>query len=226
MAVPAALTYVPRLPQVPGPPGEGGEVARGVPEPSLQLTGSLRPSRADVDDQSPARRGPEAARGHSALSGRPIGQRPPPRGHTAQTGWAHWPAPPRVTQLTQDGPVRPPPRGHTAHSERARLSPTQRHTAHSGRAHQPAPPRATQPTQDGPIGQHPQGHTAQTGWPVCSPPSVTQLTQDGPVHPPPRGHTARSGRVHPAPRPGPFALKVGLCSSASHSLLSPHQGCP
>ena len=68
----------------------------------------------------------------------PIGQRPPPRGHTAQTGWAHWPAPPRVTQLrqdgpvcpppsvtqlTQDGPVRPPPRGHTAHSGRVHPTP-------------------------------------------------------------------------------------------------------
>lgn len=142
-AVPTALTCVPRLPQVPGPPGEGGEDARGVSEPSLQLTGSLRPSRADVGKQSPARRGPEATRGHTANSGR-----------------AHRPVPPRVTQLRQDGPVCPPPR-------------------------------------------------------------VTQLPQDGPVRPPPQGHTARSGRVHPAPRPGPFALKVGLCPSSSHSLLSP-----
>ena len=184
MAVPAALTYVPRLPQVPGPPGEGGEVARGVPEPSLQLTGSLRPSRADVDDQSPARRGPEAARGHSALSGRPIGQRPPPRGHTAQTGWAHWPAPPRVTQLTQDGPVCPPP-SVTQLTQDGPIS--QRPPGpHSPLRMGPSAstPRVTQLRQDGPSVPHPASHSSlRTG--LSTPhPGVTQHGQDGSIQPP------------------------------------------
>ena len=69
LAVPTALTRVPSLPRVPGPGGRRGGCT-GVSEPSLQLTGSLRPSRAGMGEQSPAQRGPEAAWGYTARSGR------------------------------------------------------------------------------------------------------------------------------------------------------------